>query len=276
MKTVLRIALLILIFCSALTAQPKQLNWYSSYQKALADSKKTNRPIFIDIYADWCGWCHKLDRDVYSTSQFITYMQGYVPVKLNAEDNGEGTEFAKRFQVDGFPTLIVTDSEGNVTNRIGGYMEANALIADMTAVQTLVQKEKKNPGDVQPAFLLARQYLTRDMYAEAKSRYEKVVASPKATTDEKDEAQFSLALAQYYLRDLQSALTSLGTYRTQYPSGKSGEDALLLLSQIHVETDAKDKAKADLQEFLQKYPNSENVPRAKQVLDILNQKTTEN
>jgi TolA-binding protein len=262
-------AFLLVLACALPLCADGKVNWYSSFDKALADAKKNSKPIFVDVYTDWCTWCHKLDADVYSTPQFAEAMQNYIPVKLNAEDEKEGTRFAEKYQVDGFPMLIVTDSGGAVTNRIGGYMEADALIKDIDQIQGLLLQEKNKPDDIQSTFELAREYLNRDMYTGAEVRFEQVIASPRATPTQKEESQFSLALTEYYQRKLQQALGTVEVYKKNYPNQKSGEDVLLLLSQLQIEMNANDKATATLKEFLRKYPKSENVSRAQQVLDLL-------
>lgn len=264
-----KVAFFIAAFAFSAQAWCAGVPWVHSFQTALADAKRDSKPIFVDIYADWCTWCAKLDRDVYSTPQFVKYMQNFIPVRLNAEDNKEGTDFANQYNVDGFPTLIVTDSSGAVTNRIGGYMDANALIKDMEGIQSLVKREKDRPDDLQTSFHLAHEYLEREMYAEAEKRFLRVVGSPKGTATEKEASQFSLALAQYYQHKLEPALDSLNQYRTSYPHGSSEEDALLLLSQIYIETDTNAKARDVLQQFLKDFPDSSNADRAREVLDLL-------
>lgn len=259
----------IVAFLSATACSAESIQWYNSFQKALKDAQRDSKPIFVDIYADWCTWCLKLDRDVYSTPQFAKYMQGFIPVRLNAEDEKEGTDFVDRYQVDGFPTLIITDPRGTVTNRIGGYMDANALIRDMDGIQQLLKREKAHPDDVLTSFELAQEYLDRQMYSDAEARFKKVLNSDKATPDQKEESQFSVALSQYYQRELQPALDSLNTYRVTYPDGDSEEDALLLLSQLYIETDENAKAQDVLRDYLQKFPESDNNSRVQEVLEQL-------
>lgn len=245
------------------------VTWYTSFDRAVADAQKSSKPIFVDVWAEWCVLCHKLDQEVYSTPQFAKYMQDYIPVKLNAEDQKEGTRFVERLGIDGFPTLIVADSRGNVTNRIVGYLDADALIKDIDGIQRLVLNEKKRPGDIETSSQLAHEYLKRDMYADAESRFATVLASPAASQKQKEEAQFSIALAQYYQHRLQQALDSLEAYQKEYRNGASEEDSMLLLSQIEIEMDATTKARETLKQFMQKFPKSENVARAQQVLDLL-------
>lgn len=246
-----------------------QLAWRTDFNKSLLEAQATSKPIFVDVYADWCEWCHKLDKEVYSDPAFIKYMNGYIPVKINAEDNSGGTKFAQKYNVDGFPTLLVTDSQGKLINRIGGFITANALIKDLSTVQRLLDEERKNPADPAVSFKLGKEYSLREMYAEAETRYQKVLRSAGATDAQKEAAQFTLGLVQYYRRNLKGSLSTLETYYTVYPAGESREDALLLLSQIHIEMESNEKARALLKEFLAKYPGSGNTVRAQQVLNLI-------
>ena len=50
------------------------------YDKAVEEARKIGHPIFVDVYADWCQWCHKLDQEVYANPKFIQFMQkDFVP-----------------------------------------------------------------------------------------------------------------------------------------------------------------------------------------------------
>lgn len=245
------------------------LSWRTDFDAAMQEAQSNSKSIFVDVYADWCEWCHKLDKDVYTDPTFIKHMATYVAVKINAEDNKKGTRFAKKYSVDSFPTLLVTDAKGNVINRITGFLSAEELVKDLSTVQHLVAMERKNPGDPSVSLKLGKEYLNREMYAEAEFRFKKVLKSSEATTVQKENAQFSLGLGQYYGRNLKDSLATLETYYKKYTNGESREDALLLLSQVHIELESNEKARAILKEFLAQYPRSGNIARAQQVLALI-------
>ncbi len=47
---------------------------------------KEPRPILVDIYTDWCGWCKEMDRTTYKNEKLASYInQKYYAVKFNAE-----------------------------------------------------------------------------------------------------------------------------------------------------------------------------------------------
>jgi uncharacterized protein YyaL (SSP411 family) len=48
--------------------------------------QKEKRPILIDLYTDWCGWCKVMDKKTYTNKKVIEYLQDkFYPVKLDAE-----------------------------------------------------------------------------------------------------------------------------------------------------------------------------------------------
>src|ERR1043166_2696010 len=69
-----------------------------AFADVLAKAKTTGRPAFIDFSTTWCGWCKKLDKDVYTQPAVGEVMKGLVNVHVDAE-KGEGVELAKRFGV---------------------------------------------------------------------------------------------------------------------------------------------------------------------------------
>src|SRR3982751_4302356 len=84
---------LIILFCSISLSGAAQkedskgqkLKWLT-LGEASDQLQKEKRPILIDLYTDWCGWCKVMDKKTYTNKQVIAYLQEhFYPVKLNAE-----------------------------------------------------------------------------------------------------------------------------------------------------------------------------------------------
>ena len=84
--------------------------------------KKEKRPILVDLYTDWCGWCKKMDKTVYADPTIVALSRNQVFVKLNAEDGGQGEAFARQMGVDGYPTTIILDGQARVLQLSEGYI----------------------------------------------------------------------------------------------------------------------------------------------------------
>ena len=97
-----------------------------SFDDALAKARSEKRLVLVDVYTDWCGWCKKLDREVFSDAKVAAAASALVAVRVNAEKGGE--KIAERYDVQGFPTILFVDGAGNVVKRIDGYVDADEML----------------------------------------------------------------------------------------------------------------------------------------------------
>lgn len=84
--------------------------------------------VFVDLYADWCGWCTKMDEDVFTDARVKSALLGYVPIKVNV-DVGGGRDVASRYRVNGLPAFLVLNGEGRLVGRFDGYLSAETFLA---------------------------------------------------------------------------------------------------------------------------------------------------
>jgi thiol:disulfide interchange protein len=104
--------------------------WMTSYETALRAAGDKGRPVMIDFYTDWCGWCKKLDAETYVDGQVVAAAGDFVSLKLNADNE---RQVAARYNITGFPTILFVDSRGNELHRVVGYRPAQAFLGEMAA-----------------------------------------------------------------------------------------------------------------------------------------------
>ncbi len=80
---------LLILFAIAISisshGQVKKVKWYT-IQEAEQMIKKEPRPMMVDTFTDWCGWCKKLDSDTFTNPVIAEILNTkFYPVKLNAE-----------------------------------------------------------------------------------------------------------------------------------------------------------------------------------------------
>ncbi len=118
-------------------ALAKPIVW-RDWDSGLRQAGESNRPVLVDVYTDWCGWCKRMDADVYSKPAVRDYLsQHFVLVRLNAESaasaryQGETTtmqNLASRFRVTGYPTTIFLKSGGDHIANVPGYVPADRFL----------------------------------------------------------------------------------------------------------------------------------------------------
>ncbi|MEP7278138.1 MAG: thioredoxin family protein [Bacteroidota bacterium] len=136
----------VLIFFSADRPAPKaeKLKWMT-LDEAREAMLKEKRPILIDLYTDWCGWCKVMDKKTYSNSKVIAYLQQhFYPVKVNAETretlnwNEKAYKYNSANRTNDFalfltygklsyPTTVILLNSNNEPQPVPGYLEPKEL-----------------------------------------------------------------------------------------------------------------------------------------------------
>ena len=145
------LSFVLIAFCFAANAQ--DIKWLS-LNEALILQKKTPKPIFMDVYTDWCGPCKMLDAKSFKEKAFVAHIsKNYYAVKFNAEGNADITfnkkkysnpdfkagqkgrnsthQFAEFLTLEGYPTMIVFDKKGAISKNIVGYRTADQILAEL-------------------------------------------------------------------------------------------------------------------------------------------------
>jgi thioredoxin-related protein len=136
-KTNRTIASLLLFFAclasSSVFAEdaPKAV-WLDNYNDALAQAKAQNKRVLVDFTgSDWCYFCKKMDSEVLGTPKFAEYADKNLVLlivdfpqrKELPKDVAERNDVLRRvMHVDGFPTFVVLNSDGDEIDRRVGYL----------------------------------------------------------------------------------------------------------------------------------------------------------
>jgi protein disulfide-isomerase len=137
--------LIALLACCAVVAQihAADLTWLTDVPKAEQQAKADNKLVLLDFTgSDWCGWCMKLDKDTFDQPEFADYAaKNLVLVQLDYPQHKEQSDdlksanaaLAKKYEIDGYPTLIALKPDGTVAWKQVGYLEGGpkALIAKL-------------------------------------------------------------------------------------------------------------------------------------------------
>ena len=118
-------------------------DWLHDWNKAQEEAKTNHKLLFLNFTgSDWCGWCIKLDKDIFSQEQFKNFAHdNLVLVELDfprkksqpTEERKQNMELAQKYEVLGFPTIVVLNSDGQTVWKFDGYFPGGleAFIAQL-------------------------------------------------------------------------------------------------------------------------------------------------
>jgi thioredoxin-related protein len=151
MQKVIRFFILLIVIVPALSfsiPNKGKINWISVAK--LNELYESNpKPILIDVYTDWCGWCKKMDKSTYEDGKLVEYVNThYYAVKFDAESR-ENYVFNKKnysynaqyksnelavFLLFGrmeYPTTVFLSSIDAQPATLSGYMKAKEMEAPL-------------------------------------------------------------------------------------------------------------------------------------------------
>ncbi len=113
-------------------ASATSLNWLT-LADARVEAGRQEKPIFVDVYADWCGPCKQMEKTVFPTDSVHDLLTDrFVLAKINGDDPVAGDSLKKQFGIRAYPTYIVLSPAGKERKRHVGFMNKTSLIAWLT------------------------------------------------------------------------------------------------------------------------------------------------
>lgn len=92
---------------------------------ALATAKQEKKRVLVDFVTTWCGPCKLMDEIVYGAADVVAAASGVVCVKL---DGDAERELVRRYQVAGYPTILLLDADGTEVRRAVGYQSVARMV----------------------------------------------------------------------------------------------------------------------------------------------------
>lgn len=156
LKYIVLLFLVPVLYCQELT-----------FEQALEKANEENKKIIVDIYTDWCGWCKKMDKDVYENKSIKKIIKkSFIVVKLDAEGfdkmKYKGTQYTETdlallFDAQGYPTTVFLEPDGSVIEykykdypyrNLPGYVKAR----DFKIMLKFIRDEKYRDTDLSTIF----------------------------------------------------------------------------------------------------------------------------
>lgn len=123
-----KLSIVLFLFLSLASAHADNL-WRTDLETALAEAKGQDRYVLVDFTgSDWCGWCIKLDKEVFSHEAFkqfaadkLVLVEIDFPRKKSQSEElkAQNKKLAEKYRVLGFPTIVVLSPDGELVGKTG-------------------------------------------------------------------------------------------------------------------------------------------------------------
>jgi thioredoxin-related protein len=199
--------LVLFVCCAALAAE---IQWETDFNAALQKAAAQKKPMMVDLYTSWCGWCKVLDQKTYSDPGVIEQAKNFISVKV---DGDKQRDLISRYNITGYPTILFLDDTGKETYRIVGFRPPEKFLPPMKAVAQHLDPEAEmknliasNPSDWESLLRIANYYMEKGQTNEALDSYQKALAKiPANKQKEREDATFALAQLYFEKQKLDDA-----------------------------------------------------------------------
>lgn len=124
-----KLTMFVFALCIGLSVFASGKGWMTDMDAAMKLSAKTGKVILADFSgSDWCGWCVKLDKEVFSKKAFKDFAEKNLILVLldfprskpmTAKLKKQNAALAAKYGIRGYPTVLLLDSKGKVIVKTG-------------------------------------------------------------------------------------------------------------------------------------------------------------
>ncbi|MFH1097993.1 MAG: thioredoxin family protein [Candidatus Desantisbacteria bacterium] len=109
------------------------IQWVTAFDDGLKMAKEKNCPLMVDFFAQWCGWCVKLDEETWTNKDVIQLAQRFVCVKVDVDTD---RQTPARYGARSLPTILFINPDGKVIHQVIGYRNSEDMLGEMKKVQS--------------------------------------------------------------------------------------------------------------------------------------------
>lgn len=259
---------------------PPTIRWERNFDEALRKARKAGKPLIVDFWADWCSWCHRLDKNTYADPWVARKAQEFVAVKVNTEGSRKELEVTRRYHVTSLPTILFLSPEGRQIFRLNGYQGPGqfprTLEAALQGGRTLMAWEDalaRNPDDPRALLALGSHLFDEEFFEEAREVLQRaVVRDVEAEPDDRRRARMLLAIIEHVARNFAEAERLVKEALGLQPGPDDQPKLLFVLGRTYVSSGRQAEGVATFEVIVREYPQSPVAAKARETLVNLRQR----
>jgi len=180
---------------------------------AKSQAKELKKYILVDVSADWCVYCKKMENTTFRDSSVSNFVHlNMVAVKLDI-DKEIGNQFATEHGITGLPTLVILDYKGNLIQQVVGFMNASDILQLLAPYELEEKNKTSNNHQLSELLDLKKEYFLElenrlpieldsillDIYTFGEKKDYESLAKFKYTNTQLDELDLKRITMWYYI-----------------------------------------------------------------------------
>ncbi|MDV6237301.1 tetratricopeptide repeat protein [Leptospira ellisii] len=262
------------ILCFFHTGLGAEIRWEKSVKTAFEKAKMDGKPIFIDVYADWCAYCKTLKNEIYPAKEVQNELSKFVTLSL---DGDAFPNLKRKYGIKGYPSILFLDKNGSLIDKITGMPDTRMILRSIRNAYARRNLEReyldalnKDPNGTKSNFQAGVYYFEAREYAKSVNYFKKALESndPK-NADKKHDSLYNLGISYLEIGNFKAAVETFGTYLEKYPNGDVAS-VLFYRGNAYEELGRKEEAKTDFRRTLELTSDPEEKKDLQLRIDALN------
>jgi thioredoxin-like negative regulator of GroEL len=269
-----------LLLSGASTKPAPGIRWERDFEVALKKAQREHKPLLVDFWAPWCGWCHRLDATTYLDPDVVRLSKGFVPVKVNTEGGRSETLVALKYGVSELPTIAFISPSGRSILHLTGFRGPGQFPGIMAAAQEAATQVlgweaslAKNPKNAEALARLGIYLFEQEAYEESRDLLVQATRWDEGRpVDDRKQARLMLAIIRHYERRYPDTEALLKEALSLRPPGRHDAQLLYVLGRTYKAWGRFDQARPVLEQVVHSYPDSPFAQRAQETLVALDRR----
>jgi len=253
------------------------IRWERDFQTAMRHATVSGKPIVIDFWADWCGWCERLDQTTYIDPLVVKLSKQFVAVKVDTEGSPAQVAIAIQYGVTSLPTIAFLSPSGRQLLRVTGYQGPGVfpltLEKALLVAERITKWEKqlsRHPNDAESLHHLGVHVFEQSFYDESRELlYRAAKLDRKRPVKERKLNRLLLGVVQTYDRRFAMAENLFAEALRLKPHGEQDAQILYFMGRTYLKWGRELDAKKVMLEIIEEHEHSPVADKARATLTVL-------
>jgi thioredoxin-like negative regulator of GroEL len=261
---------------AALVAEPArasaEIRWETNLSRARAAALGANKPMLLEFWSATCAPCKIMDDEVFSDARVAEAMNKLLPVRV---DMDKQPDTARKYDVSGTPTLLVTDSYGNELFRFTGLLMVDPVLqllrelpGDVTRINRLSARLAEDKNDFAALEALGVELRSASLYRSSNEYLSRAIRTRATSVQADARAGVLWAMGRNHLelREFEAAARVLERYLRDFPGRPAEPDVMLGLGRAFAGQNKKGEARSMLQSLIARHPGAPAAAEARTLI----------